>query len=485
MSRKTTPSFVTEIPLVVDSKQEKELLARFQAGRQLYNACLNETMARMELVRNSDAYQQAKKLPKFITNKKGEQIQNKARTQALKVAREAYRYGEYDLHSYAILVSKCSKWIAEKLDSNTQQKIATRAFQTSEKVLFGQAKKVRYKVTSRFKSLEGKTNKQGIRWKDNQLVWGKLKLDPIIDEDNPIQQHGLDSSVKYVRILWRSLNGKRRWFVQLINEGISYQKPQNYVADGTIGLDLNVSNIAFVGDIYAGLLPFAEGVTSYQKEIRALQRKIERSRRTNNSDNYYPDFEAKKGRKNVTKKGKSKKGKRDWNNSNRYYQVARKKREIERKKAAYAKSQNRRLVNEILRHGKHIKTENVSVKGWQKRYGKAIGAKSPGFVQSELKRKAESAGGSFVKFSTQKTALSQTHLNGERIKKKLSDRVHYDQTGVVMHRDLFSAFLSRYVDENMLSLQDASNEYPRLEPILLEAWERYKQSANQVGDALT
>lgn len=112
------------------------------------------------------------------------------------------------------------------------------------------------------------------------------------------------------------------------------------------------------------------------------------------------------------------------------------------------------------------------MKGWQKLYGKAISAKSPGFVQSELKRKAEKAGGSFIKFSTQKTALSQTHLNGERVKKSLSERVHYDQTGIVMHRDLFSAYLSRHVNQDQLSLQDAVNQYQRSEPILMEAWKR-------------
>jgi len=72
-----------------------------------------------------------------------------------------------------------------------------------------------------------------------------------------------------------------------------------------------------------------------------------------------------------------------------------------------------------------------------KRYGKQL-PPNPSYFQSELKRKAESAGGSFTKFSTQKTALSQTHLTGARIKKSLSERVHYD-CGVVMHRDLFSA----------------------------------------------
>ncbi|MGL5805157.1 MAG: RNA-guided endonuclease TnpB family protein, partial [Xenococcaceae cyanobacterium] len=190
------------------------------------------------------------------------------------------------------------------------------------------------------------------------------------------------------------------------------------------------------------------------------------------------------GRKTIKKKGKPIKGKQSWKNSRTYYQTAAKKREIERRKTNYAKSQNRRLVNEILRHGNKIQTENVSVKGWQKRYGKAIAAKSPGFVQSELKRKAENANGSFQKFSTRSTALSQTHLNGERIKKTLSERVHRDVTGVVMHRDLFSAFLSRHVNQDKLSLQDAQIEYPRLESVLLEAWQQYCQElANKVGES--
>lgn len=471
MRRSLTSSFVTELPLVVDSKTEKKLLAKFQAGRQLYNACLHEAMARMNLVKNSDAYIHAKKLPK-----------GKARATTFKEARSAYRYSEYELHSFATFTSKKSKWISKNIDSNTQQKLATRAFNASEKVLLGRAKKVRFKVTSRFCSLEGKTNKQGIRFKDNQLVWGKLKITPVINWLNPLIKHGLDSKIKYVRILWRELKGKRRWYAQLINEGLPYQKPQNYIADGLIGIDLNVSNIAFVGDNRAGLLPFALDVLTYSQEIRLLQRKMERSKRTNNPSNYHPDFAAKKGRKTVTKKGKPIKGKCKWNKSQSYLKTARKKRELERKKTAYAKSQNRKIVNEILRHGKNIKTENVSVKGWQKRYGKAVGAKSPSFVMSELRRKAESAGGVFQKFSTRKTALSQTHLNGERIKKSLSQRIHYDLTGVIMHRDLFSAFLARHInDEDNLLLQSARQEWKRLESVLKSAWQDFQINCKQVS----
>ncbi len=473
MARSKTSTFVTELPLIVDSFQEKQLLSRFQAARQLYNACLNEAMVRMNLVRNCSAYKLAKQI---------DRQSKKARSDAFNAARREYRYSDYDIQAYATIVSNRSKWIAQLIDSNTQQTIATRAFRASEKVLFGLAKSVRYKIPSRFRSIEGKTNKQGVRWKDSQLVWGFLKLSPLIEEDNPVIQHGLNSSVKYVRLLWRELNGKRRWYVQLINSGLPYQKQKNYVANGVIGLDLNITNIAFVGDNKAGILPFAEQVPTYEREIKALQRQMQRSQHCSNPQNYETDFTKRVGRRSVVKKGKPQKGKQQWKKSKNYQKIARKKRELERRKSAYAKSQNRRIVNEILRHGKQIKTENVSVRSWQKRYGKAINAKSPGFVQSELARKAESAGGSFIKFSTQKTALSQTHLTGERIKKKLSERVHYDQTGLAMHRDLWSAYLSRFVnEEDILLLHLAVEQWERSEPILHEAWKDFQTNREQLG----
>lgn len=472
MAKSKTPSFVTTIPLIVNSKQESEWLSRFQASRQLYNACLNEAMIRMGLVKKSEIYQAAKKIPRE---------QNKQRSTMFSEARKRYRYSDYDLQVYATNVSNKSRWIAEKVDSNTQQTIATRAFRASEKVLFRLAKKVRFKTPTRFKSVEVKTNKQGLRWKNNQLIWGKIALEPIIDKSNKVIEHSLSSPIKYVRLLWKEINGKRRWFVQLINKGVPYQKPQNYVSDGVVGLDLNISNIAFVGDNQAGLLPFADKVPSFQNEIKRLQRKMQRSQKANNPDNYEPDFLAKKGRKTVTKQGKVKKGSCKWNKSNTYKKVAQKKRELERRKTAYAQSQNRKVVNEIFRHGNIIKTEKVSVKGWQKRYGKAISAKSPGFVQSELKRKAENAGGQFIAFSTQKTALSHTHLDGSRIKKSLSQRVHKDVTGLVMNRDIWSAYLARYINEDQLSLQDAQCEYPRLESTLRSAWQQYQTNCKQVS----
>lgn len=51
------------------------------------------------------------------------------------------------------------------------------------------------------------------------------------------------------------------------------------------------------------------------------------------------------------------------------------------------------------------------------------------------------------------------------MKKSLSERVHHDATGIKMHRDLMSAYLSRYVNQDdTLSLLDARNGYRGAEP---------------------
>ena len=71
MSKKSkTPSYVCEIPLEVTGQQERVLDARFEAGRQMYNALLCEAQKRLGLVRQSVQYQKAIK----AKNKKEKQM---------------------------------------------------------------------------------------------------------------------------------------------------------------------------------------------------------------------------------------------------------------------------------------------------------------------------------------------------------------------------------------------------------------------------
>jgi transposase len=450
LAAKTT-SFVTEIPLVTSSSNLSVLAARLEAGRQLYNAVLSEGKTRLQLLRDSELYKCAKVIPKS---------EKKARNEAFSKARIAYRFSDYDLQAFANKTAIASIWIKSHLDANTIQKLATRAFKALERLIFGKAKKVRFKQKGQFASLEGKTNKQGIRWAGSSVEWSGLKLQAIINND-PVILHGLNSKVKYVRLVRRILNQKTYWFAQLVCEGMPHQKPKNIIKDGTIGIDLGVSTVAIVGDSKTIWTPFVAELTSKQKDVRKLQRRMDRQRRAGNPDNYNPD-------------GTAKKGKRYFKKSNRYKVTARKKRDLERKQSAHRKSLHGRLVNQTLTLGKDIKTEKVSVKAWQKHWGKSIGFKSPSSFQSELIRKAENAGGSVLMFSTRKTALSQTCLCGNKQKKSLSQRVHHCSVcGLKMQRDILSAYLSRYVDpeSELLSIEEARNSYSGMEQSLLDGWQ--------------
>ena len=142
MVKAKTYSFITEVPLVVDSFLERKLEARFQAARQLYNACLNEALRRLERVRKSRPYLTAKALSR---------TKKKERRELFKQARDDAQFSEYSFHSFATVTALASKWIAKNVDSNTQQRLASRAFQAAEKILFGVSTKVRFKVSSRFR----------------------------------------------------------------------------------------------------------------------------------------------------------------------------------------------------------------------------------------------------------------------------------------------------------------------------------------------
>src|SRR5262249_9289710 len=109
-------------------------------------------------------------------------------------------------------------WIADHIDSNTAQTLSKRAYLAANRVCVGQAKRVRFKSKGRgLDSLEGKTNKQGIRFcmqepKDgNQgwLVWGKERYDALIDWHDPVVCHGLSHHIKYARLLRRKASSKR------------------------------------------------------------------------------------------------------------------------------------------------------------------------------------------------------------------------------------------------------------------------------------
>lgn len=59
-----TPSYVLTLRLKTESFQEDILNKRFEISRKMYNACLNELYKRYRTMKQSKAFQKAKKMKK-------------------------------------------------------------------------------------------------------------------------------------------------------------------------------------------------------------------------------------------------------------------------------------------------------------------------------------------------------------------------------------------------------------------------------------
>jgi hypothetical protein len=456
MPKAETPSFIVELSLQTSGSEERALRVAVEAGRMLYNACLQESLKRLRLMRESKAYHSIRQMPR-----------DKKRSEAFKALRKHFEFKDSAIQHYGV-ATKNACHIGKHLDVHTVQKTASRAFHAVSMYAAGKRGHPRFKGCGQFDSLESKTNASGIKYREGWVIWQGLKIECVIDPKDKVISHSLSCPVKYCRIVRRKLNGRSRFYVQLIMEGAPCQKYE--YGNETVGIDIGPSTIAYVGESKAELKQFCDELKPAEKRIRVLQRKLDRQRRASNPDNFNAD-------------GTVKAGRYAWHVSSRYREVRKELSELQRRHAAYRRALQGRLSNEVLRLGKFIKVEDLSYKSLQRIYGKSIGRRAPGLFVSSITRKAESAGGYVQKIPTKTTKLSQACICRETVKKPLSQRQHVCKCGVMAQRDLFSAFLARCVNEhNMLDTSMAQSLWTGAEPLLRQAVSRIIQSAN--GKAL-
>ena len=354
------------------------------------------------------------------------------------------------------------------LDSAVSQNLATRAYRAVVQVAIGKAKRVRFKGNGQLDTVEGKSNKMGLVWRTDRVVWRGLTLCaylPYRARRDPVLAHGLAAPVKYVRLVRRRVNGTPFFAAQLICEGTPYQKPQHTLGHGPVGLDLGPSMVAVVSDTQARLQSFCAELTEQISQTRREERHLDRQRRANNPDNYLPDGRVKKGRK----------GRKDWRESQGQRRTQAHLANRKRKLAAHRKSLHGRLAHQVMHLGETFLLEKVSYRGWQRRYGRSIQRRAPGMFVRILTRLAESAGGQVHSIPTRTTKLSQTCQCGRVQKKPLSQRVHTcPACGLTMQRDLYSAYLIRFVDPrtHLLHADWAAQAWPGAESLLRAAWQQ-------------
>lgn len=462
MRKDQTPSFITEVKLQVNQDQERTLLVRLDCARQIYNAVLGESLRRLATMKASEPYKAAALLSRLVDEKP-----NPERKALFQEARNLADLKEYSLHAYVTNIKH--SWLGEHLDINTVQKVASRAFKAVNDHLVNprQRGKPRFKGKGQFDSVEGKSNQQGIRWNNGAVHWAALELKATIDETDPVLMHGLQSPIKYVRIVRRKLRDHFRWFAQLVCEGAPYPKPQNKIGQGVVGLDIGPSTIAIVSEQTAELKTFCDKLKKRQKYIRRMQRKQDRSRRTTNPQNYNANRTVKQGAKR-------------WHKSKRYNKVSAALSEANRKQAEHRKSLHGQLVNEVLALGNTVKLEKLSYKAFQKIFGRSVSFRAPGTFVSLLRRKAVNAGGVIYEFDPRPTRLSQTCVCGALEKKPLSQRWHDCQCGVHIQRDIFSAWLASHVEDGKLNAGQVLADWPNAENRLRTALGVTQLASNKV-----
>ncbi len=485
MQAARTPTFIHELKLKTTPQHNKILEKKLNVARLIYNACLGESLKRLKMMRESKLYQQAIKMPQLVKDNKNKMMANKKRTSIFKQARGNYGFREYDIHKYVTnFYSKT--WLAEHIDSLTAQKIATRAFSAVEQYCYGKRGKPRFKGKNRFCSIEGKNNTSGLRFIDGKVVCTAkgspvLVIQPHYDlkDKSGLEANALCCKTKYIRLIRRTIKGDNVWYVQLIQEGVPYTKHNLATTNNTVGLDIGPSSIAVVSDSYASLQAFCPEVDDTKKSMLELQRKMSRSLRAMNPDNFEDNIIVKnKNNKKILKYGKVKKNAKKWHRSKCYLKLQCKLAEQHRKMAATRKCSHGNLINKILRYGNNIKTEKLSYKSFQKSYGKSVGLRAPGLFLEKLRRKAVSAGGVVTEFKTQTTALSQTCHCGAKHKKQLKERWHHcEECGIVAQRDLYSAFLACFVKSNKLDTSQAAKAWVGADILLKQAVSNLNKTA--------
>lgn len=487
MTRKGTPTYTIEFPLHIPIWQQHRLEKKFNIARMVYNSCLGEALKRHKAVKNDKQY-------RTLLHKR----KSKKRNKQLADIRLDYRFSEYGIHDF---VKEVQYKFKGHLGSFEAQKLATRAFQTVEKLHCGKSKKLHFKNSKDDISVENKSNQTGLRYIEGAILWGDkptkknpkpknwlcMPISP--KDDDEYARLALLDKTKYVRILKREVRGKIRYFVQLIQEGYPPTKRNRKVANDVtkrIGLDIGTSTIAISSESSLELRELAPACHNDEKEISRMQRKMDRSKRSTNPDNF-------------NENGTIKKGRLTWKYSKRCEKLRQNCKELYRKVAVQRKMSHEKIANDILALGSDIRVETMRFQSLQKRaknttrnntngkinrkkrFGKSIANRAPAMLLTIMERKLNYQGRTIKKIDTYATKASQfNHVTGKYDKKQLSERWN-DFGDFRIQRDLYSAFLIRNTNETLdsVDINLCNAEWNNFMELHHDEMKRLKQSTSK------
>ena len=448
--------FVLQLHLKTEKYHEDILDKRFEIGGQIYNSLVNITQKRYREMIKTKTYRN------LISQLSGDKSKDRDIWKQINEIRKQFDMSEYSFYTD---VKKLQHHFSSNIDAVTARNIASNLWRAYNKLFYGNGNKIHYKKYNSLTSLEGSSNKQGIRFKNDAILWNGLKIPVVIDYNNYYENKALKSEIIYCCIIRKFVRNKYKYYVQITFNGTPPIKVDNetgevkhYIGEGDVGIDIGTSTIAYSSSTDVKILELADKVQNIENQRRRLLRKMDRSRRATNPENYNEDGTIKKQRNK----------KMIWNKSSHYIKYQNKLKELYRRQSDVRKYQHECLANQITSLGDTVYVEKMNFQGLakrstktekndkgkfkrKKRFGKSIANRAPAMLLGIIDRKLSYYGKRLIKIDTWSAKASQfNHFDGTYNKKKLSQRWN-DFNGIRVQRDLYSAFLIMNTAEDLKS----------------------------------
>jgi putative transposase len=471
---------------------ERVLLARLETARFAYNQFLSELLRRDALMRESVTYRRLlgeNRLRKQRETKRRKLGPNgrfsdnpvvvsfasaKERNEAWMTLRRQYGLdGSYCLAKYVPTVAAMLKPRTgdNRLHVTMLHELASRAWTAFEGYLFGKSsgpgrrgkprrRPSRLPLTT-ITTRSSEKNRGPIQFLDDRVEWrdGRgqkhrpLTLRAMVDWSDDVTRYALAKSedgtpvhaITQVRLGYRLIRGKRRWFAQLVLAGSPYRKPRE-LASGSVGIDVGAKHIAVVApdieyhEIIEPNANVARSLCVQHASERRRARAQDRSRRATNPEAF-------------DDKGRYREGKKVTVRSKRYHVLSAERREIARHTTETKRQQTNALANRLIVLGQEVKMENLSYCTWQAGgMGRSLAVSTPGALSAALQRAAAKYHRDIVLIDARAAKLSQRcHACGafskDAIRGAIASRMSTCSCGrPPVQRDLYSAFLASFCD---------------------------------------
>lgn len=293
-------NFIVQFPLIAEKWQCDILNKRFEIARKIYNSLVRISLNRYnEMVKTKKYRELAADIQKDSQEKSLKNKHNREIFEQINKLRLEHRLSEFHFHTD---VKKFQKYYKKNIDSASAQKIGTHLWKAYEKLFFGNGKGIHFKKYDTFNSIESKSNNAGIRFKNNSIEWLGLKMPVSIDFNNLYEVQALENKICYCRIVRKLIRSRYKFYVQIVFRGTPPVKIdkntgeiKRKIGHGDVGIDIGTSTIAYCSENNLKILELADKVRDMSAEKNRILRKMDRSKRQTNKDNYSLDGTVKKG----------------------------------------------------------------------------------------------------------------------------------------------------------------------------------------------